>query len=96
MGSSKVLFVVYIRTIHLTEHSYNCVEEFKIMTKTIIMKKVSDEKKLLKSEVMVRKDTNDEVQRSIYYIKDEIQTSIERNVMEGRKWKNHFGCMVMD
>ena len=34
---------------------------------------------------MVRKEVNDEIQRSISYIKDELQTSIEKNVREGRK-----------
>ena len=73
MRSSKVLFFVYIRTSHFTKHSYNCFEEFKIMSKITIMKKVSDEKILFRSEVMVRKDIIDEIQRSICYIKDELQ-----------------------
>ena len=96
MGSSKLLCVVYIRTSHLTKHSYNFFEEFKIMSKSTIMKKVSDEKNVFRSEVMVRKDINDEIQRSISYIKDELQISIENNVLEGRKKGNCFGCMVME
>ena len=31
------------------------------------------------------KDINDEIQRNISYIKDELQISIEENVPEGRK-----------
>ena len=41
--------------------------------------------KKIRSEVMVRQDINDKIQRSISYIKDELQISIEKNVLEGRK-----------
>ena len=54
------------------------------------MKKVSDEKKVFRSEVMVRKEVNDEIQRSISYIKDELQISIEKNALEGRKGVKSF------
>ena len=40
------------------------------------MKKVIDDQNVFRSEVMVRKDINDEIQRSISYIKDELQISI--------------------
>ena len=39
---------------------------------------------------MVRKEVNDEIQRSISYIKDELQNSIENNVLEGRKKEKSF------
>ena len=42
------------------------------------MKKVGDEKKVFRSEVMVRKEVNDEIKRSISFIKDELETSIEK------------------
>ena len=61
MGSSKLLFVVYIRTIHLTKHSYNFFEEYKILSKTTITKKLIDEKKVFRSEIMGRKEVNDEI-----------------------------------
>ena len=60
-------------------------EEYKILSKTTIMKKVIDEKKLFRSEFMVGTEVNDEIQRSISCIKDELQSSIERNVQEGIK-----------
>ena len=44
---------------------------------------------------MVRKDINDEIQRSISYIKEEFQISIAKSIREGRKNKNPFGCMLM-
>ena len=94
--STKVLFVVYIRTSHLTKHSYNVFEEFKIMSKSTLTKKVIDEQNVFRSEVMVRKEVNDEIQISISYIKDELQISIEKIYWKEEKRKNHFGCMVMD
>ena len=54
------------------------------------MKKVIDEQNVFRSEVMVRNDINDEIQRSISYIKDELQISIEKNVLERRKKKKPF------
>ena len=77
MGSSKVLSVVYIRTIHLTKHSYNVYEESKFFTKTTIMKQVIDQKKVFRSEIMTRKEVNDEIQRSVSFIKNERQSVIE-------------------
>ena len=60
------------------------------------MKKVIGEQSLFRSELMVGKEVNDEIQRSISYIKDGLQNYIENNVLEVRKRKNNFGCMVMD
>ena len=60
------------------------------------MKKAIDEKNVFRSEVMVGKYINNEIKRSISYIKYELQISIEKNVLEEEKIKNHFGCMVMD
>ena len=71
-------------------------EEYKVFSKNNIMKKVSDEKKVFRSESMVGKEVNDEIQRSISFIKDELQSSIEKNVQKRRKRKNHIGCMLMD
>ena len=42
-GSTTVSFVVYIRTRHLTKHSYNFFQEFKTMSKSTLLKKVIDE-----------------------------------------------------
>ena len=41
------------------------------------MKEVIDEKKVFRSEIMVRKEVNDEIQRSISFIKDELQSFIK-------------------
>ena len=51
---------------------------------------------MFRNEVMVRQEVNDGIQRSISYIKDELQNSIENNVLEEEKRENHVGCMVMD
>ena len=60
------------------------------------MKKVIDDQNLFRSEVMVRQEVNDGIQRSISYIKYELQNSIENNLLEIRKGGNNFGCMVMN
>ena len=62
-------------------------EESKIMSKSTLMKKGSNEQNVFRGEVMVRKDIDDKIQRSISYIQDELQISIDRNVLEGRKMK---------
>ena len=49
------------------------------------MKQVMDEKKVFSSEVMVRKEVNDEIQRSVSFIKYQLQSVIETNIQEGRK-----------
>ena len=50
---------------------------------------------MFRNEVMVRQEFNDGIQRSISYIKDELQNSIENNLLELKR-ENHFGCMVID
>ena len=54
-GSTDVLFVFYIRTSHLTKHSYNIFQEFKTMSKSTLMKKVIEYQNVFRSEVMVGK-----------------------------------------
>ena len=83
-------FCVNIRTSHLTKHSYNVFEEYKFLTKTTITKQVIDEKKLFRSEIMSRKEVNDEIQRSVSFIKDELQSVIEKNIQEGSKKENSY------
>ena len=60
------------------------------------MQKVNDEKKVFRSEIMVRKEVIDVIQRSISYIKDKLQNSIESRLLEPIKRENNFGCTVMD
>ena len=91
MSSSKVLSVVYIRSIHLTKQSYNVFEEYEFLIKTTIMKQVIDEKKVFNSEIMTRKEVNDEIQRSVSFKKDELQIVIVINIQEGsKKGKSHW------
>ena len=66
------------------------------MSKSTLMKKLMDEQNVFRSEVMVIKEVNDEIQKNISYIKDELQNSIEIMYRREEKKKNHFGCMVMD
>ena len=60
------------------------------------MKKITETRYVFRSEFKVIQEVNDEIQTSISYIKDELQNSIENNILGKRKRKNHFGCMVMD
>ena len=60
------------------------------------MKKVIENKNVFRNKVMVGQEVNDVIQRSISYIKDELQNYIENNLVEPRKKRNHFSCMVMD
>ena len=85
MGSSKVLLVVCIRTSHLTKHSYKVFEEYTFLTKTTFTKEAIDEKKGFRSEIMVRKEVNDEIQRGISFIKYELQSFIEKYIQRGSK-----------
>ena len=84
-GSTYVLFVVYIRTSHLTKHRYNVYQEFKTMSKSTLTKKVIEDQNVFRSEVMVRQEVNDGTQRRISYIKDDLQNSIENNLLEPKK-----------
>ena len=60
------------------------------MSKSTLMKKVIDEKNVFINEAMVREDIIEKIQRSIPYIKYELQISIETNVLEGRKKEQSF------
>ena len=60
------------------------------MSKSTLTKKVIDEQNVFRSEAMVRKEVNDEIQRSISYIKYELQNSIKNNILEGRKKGKSF------
>ena len=64
------------------------------------MKKVFDEQMLFRSEVIVRKYINDEIKRSISYIKDELQNYIEKNILgkirkEKSFWLHGDGLKVL-
>ena len=47
-GSTDVLFVLYIRTIHLTKHSTIFFQEFTTMSKITHMKKVIEDQDVLR------------------------------------------------
>ena len=54
------------------------------------MKKVIEDKNLLISGVKVGQEVNDEKQRIISYIKDELQNSIQNNLLKKRKKGKSF------
>ena len=90
MGSSKVMFVVYIRTSYLTKHSYNFFEEYKLLSKTNIMKKVSDEKKVFRSEIMVRKEVNDEIKEVFLLLKTRFKVPLKNVSIRSKKEKSYW------
>ena len=49
------------------------------------MNKVIEYQNVFRSEVKFRQEVIDGIQRSISYIKDELQNSIENNLLERRK-----------
>ena len=80
-GSTDVLFVVYIRTSHLTKHGSTVFQEFTSMSKITHMKKLIGDQYVFRRYFQVRQEVNDEIQTIISYIKDELQISIENNII---------------
>ena len=66
------------------------------MSKITHMKKVIEDQYVFRSEFRFRQEVNDEIQTSIFYIKDELQNSIENNILGQLNRGNRFGFMVMD
>ena len=60
------------------------------MSKSTLMKKLMDEQNVFRSEVMVIKEVNDEIQKNISYIKDELQNSIEIMYRREEKKEKQF------
>ena len=80
-GLKDVLFVVYIRTSHLTKHSSILFKEFTTMFKITHIHKLIEDQYVFRSDFKVIKEVNDETKNNIYYIKDNLQNSIEKNIM---------------
>ena len=45
---------------------------------------------MFRSEIMTKREVNDEIQRSVSFIKDELQSVIEKNIQEGGKRENLY------
>ena len=73
--------VVYIITSYLTKHSSNFFQEFTTMSKITNMKKLIEYQYVFRSDFKVREEFNDGIQKIISYIKDELQNSIEKNIV---------------
>ena len=89
-GSTDVLFVVYIITSHLTKHSSNCLQEITAMSKITHMKKVIKDRYMFRSDFKFIQEVNDEMQTSIFYIKDQLQNSIENNILGKTRKEKSF------
>ena len=78
-----------------SEKHSSIFQEFTTISKITHMKKVIKYQYVFRKYFKVRQEVIDEIQIGIYYIKDELQITIEKNIF-GKRGKNHFGCMVMD
>ena len=59
------------------------------------MKKFIEDQYVFRSDFKVRQEVNDEIKRSISYIKDELQNSIENNIL-GKTRKEKSFCLHGD
>ena len=78
-GSIYVLFVLYIRTIHL-KNTALLFQELTNMSKINHMKKVIEYLDVFRKYFMVRQENSDEIQTSISFIKYELKNYIEHNI----------------
>ena len=76
-GSTDVLFVFNITTIHMKKYSY-IFQEFTI--KINHMKKLIEDSNVFRKYFRVRQEVSDEIQTSIPFIKYELQTSIQKYI----------------
>ena len=78
-------FLLFISEQAIWQNTSIFFQEFKTMSKSTLMKKVIENQNVFRGEVMVGQEVIDGIQRSISYIKDELQNSIENNLLEPRK-----------
>ena len=84
-GSTDVLFVVYIRTNHLTKYSFIYFKEFTNMSKINHVKKVIEDLTVFIKYFRVIQEGGDGIQTIIYFIKDELQNSIKNNIYSKKR-----------
>ena len=78
--STDVLFVSYIRTIHLTKYSSIFFKNSPTCKKINHIKKVIENMNVFRKYSRVRQEVSDEIQTSISFIKNDLQTPIENNI----------------
>ena len=61
------------------------------MSKINNTKKIIEDMNVFRKDFRVRKEVSDEIQRSISYIKDELQISIETNIYSKKAKKKYLG-----
>ena len=81
-GSTDVLSVVYIRTSHL-KNTAPLFQEFTNIYKINHMNKVIEDLNVLIKYFRVRQEVSDEIQISISFIKDDLQTPNTLNRRDG-------------
>ena len=66
-GPTDVLFVVYIRIIHLKKYGSIYFQEFTTMSKINHTKKVIEDLNVFRKDFMVRQEVSDETQTSFFF-----------------------------
>ena len=77
---NRCIIFLYIRTIHLTKHSSNFLQEFTTMSRITHMKKLIEDQYVFRRDLTIIQEVDYEIQTSISYIKDELQISIEKYI----------------
>ena len=90
-GSKKVLFVDYIRTIHLTKHSYNFFEEFKIMSKSTLMNKFIDEQNVFRRKLWLENKLIMKNKELFLILNMSFKLILKKMYWKEKKRKNNFG-----
>ena len=95
-GSTDVLFVVYIRTSHLTKYSSIYFQEFTTMSKINHMKKVIEYMNVLRKDFRVRQEVIDRIQKVFLFLKMSFKLPLKIIHLVKKERKNHFCWMGMD
>ena len=90
-GYTKVLFVVYIRTSHLKKHSYNSFEEFKIMSKSTLMKKFIDEQNVFRRKLWLENKLIMKNKELFLILNMSFKLILKQMYWKEEKRKNNFG-----
>ena len=94
-GSKNIVYGLY-QNKQFDEIQLCFVQYFSNMSKIHHVKKLFEDLNVFRKYFRVRQDVSDEIQRNIYFIKNEIQTSIETNISCKKAKKKYFGWMGMD
>ena len=67
-GSTDVIFVIYIKIIHMKKYSSICFQEFANMSKINHMKKLIEDLNVFRKYFRVRQEVGDEIKTSFFLV----------------------------